>query len=89
MWAQHHNTMSYIFSATYKHKQMLFRLVKQVTPGALKEAEGGEIIGRFEEIGFGRSFVDDAEAVELHVVAESVLFTQFEHIRSHKPDYLL
>lgn len=81
--------MSYIFSATYKHKHMLFRLVQQVTPGALKEAEGGEIIGRFEEIGFGRSFVDDAEAVELHVVAESVLVTQFEHIRSHKPDYLL
>lgn len=35
-------------------------------PGALKEAEGGEVIGHFEEVGFGRSFVVDAEAVELH-----------------------
>ena len=39
------------------------------TPGALKEAEGGQVVGRFEEIGFGCSFVQDAEAVKLHISA--------------------
>lgn len=42
----------------------------------MKEAEGGEVIGRFEEVGFGRSFMDDAEAVELHDAAGSVLVSQ-------------
>lgn len=42
-------------------------------PGALEEAEGGEVKGRFEEVGFGRSLVVDAEAVELHAAAGSVL----------------
>ena len=41
-------------------------------PGALKEAEGGQVVGRFEEVGFGCSFVEDAEAVELHAAAGSV-----------------
>lgn len=41
-------------------------------PGALKKAEGGEIVGRFEEIGFGWSLVKDAEAVDLHSDTGSV-----------------
>lgn len=44
--------------------------------GTLKEAKGGQVVGRFEEIGFGRSFVKDAEAVELHVAAGSLLVSQ-------------
>lgn len=63
--------------------------VQSDTPGALKEAEGGEVIGRFEEIGFGCSFMDDAEAVELHAVPGSVLVSQSEQIRSHSPDSLI
>lgn len=58
-------------------------------PGALKEAEGGEVKGRFEEVGFGRSFVVDAEAVELHAAAVSVLVTQSQQILSHSPDDLI
>lgn len=42
------------------------------TPGALEKTEGGKVIGRFEEVGFGRSFIDDTEAVELHDAAGSV-----------------
>lgn len=58
-------------------------------PGALKEAEGGEVIRRFEEVGFGRSFVDDAETVELHAAADSLLVTQSLQIRSHSPGDLI
>lgn len=36
---------------------------------ALKEAERGEVKCHFEKVGFGRSFVNDAEAVELHAAA--------------------
>lgn len=42
------------------------------TPGALEKTEGGKVIGRLEEVGFGRSFIDDTEAVELHDAAGSV-----------------
>lgn len=42
------------------------------TPGALEKTEGGKVIGRFEEVGFGGSFIDDTEAVELHDAAGSV-----------------
>lgn len=42
------------------------------TPWALEKAEGGKVIGCFEEVGFGRSFIDDTEAVELHDAARSV-----------------
>lgn len=69
-----------------KHK--CFHTCRRTTPRALKEAEGGEFIGSFEEIGFGRSFVDDAEAVKLHGVAVSVLVTRSELTRSHDPDYV-
>ena len=51
-------------------------------PGALKEAEGGEVVGRFEEVGFGPSFVVDADAVELHAAAVRVLVSQSQQIRS-------
>lgn len=49
---------------------------RSVAPGALKKAEGGQVVGRFKEIGFGGSFVEDAEAVELHAAAGSVLVSQ-------------
>lgn len=42
------------------------------TPGALEKTEGGKVIGRFEEVGFGRSFIDNTEAEELHDAAGSV-----------------
>lgn len=45
-------------------------------PGALKEAKGGELVGRFKEIGFGGSFVEDAETVKLHGVEVSILLTR-------------
>lgn len=44
------------------------------TPWALKKTKGGKVIGRFEDVGFGCSFVDDAEAVELHDDAGSALY---------------
>lgn len=72
------------------HQTVRFRCcdIKADTPGALKEAEGGEVIGRFQEVGFGRSLVDDAEAVELHAVAGSVLVSQSAN-SSHSPDDLI
>lgn len=41
-------------------------------PWALKKTIGGKLIGRFEDVGFSCSFVDDAEAEELHDAAGSV-----------------
>lgn len=56
-------------------------------PGALKETERGEVVGRFEEIGFGRAFINDTEAVELHAAAAgSVLVSQSQQIGSDVED---
>lgn len=46
------------------------------SPGALKEAEGRQVVGRFEEVSSGGSFVQDAEAVELHAAAGVVQMDQ-------------
>ena len=35
-------------------------------PGALEEAKGRQVVGGFEEVGFGRSLVEDTQAVQLH-----------------------
>lgn len=56
--------------------------VQSDPPGALKEAEGGEVVGRFEEVAFGRSFIKDAEAVELHAAAGSALLSQSQHTQT-------
>lgn len=45
------------------------------TPWALKKTKGGKVIGCFEDVGFGCSFVNDAEAVELHGAADQLHFS--------------
>lgn len=60
-----------------------------VAPGALKEAEGGQVVGRFEEVGFGGSFEKDAQAVELHAGAGSVLESEWQRMQSHRPGDLI
>lgn len=62
---------------------------QSVAPGALKEAEGGQVVGRFKEVGFGGSFVEDAEAVELHAAAGTVLVSQSQRTQSHRPGDLI
>lgn len=54
------------------------------TPWALKKTKGGKVIGRFEDVGFGCSFVDDAEAVELHDAAGSVTLQLYYRLKERE-----
>lgn len=56
------------------------RCVQSEAPGTLEEAKWGEVVGRFEEVGFGRPFIVDADTVELH--AGSVVVNQHRQIKA-------
>lgn len=64
--------MTFEIPSKIPHKNMNVYFLLYSPPGSLKETEGGEVIGRFEEVCFGGSFMDDAEAVELHDASVSV-----------------
>lgn len=53
-------------------------------PGALEEADGGEVVSRLEQVGFSGSFVQDAQAVELHDQSRLRPDNQCDKAQSHE-----